>query len=180
MGNLAEWVSALGAIGALIAAIWAAATSGKLFRIESSRDKHASERMEKEQASGIASWCVKIIQKADGDSTAANGIQVHNSTDSPVYYVEVWSTYSVSKDSAPVQKKPLRMDVLPPGDFVSEEHKTYHWGFPNQKEDVKGLVRPITKNSNWRVIEVRFTDSYGVRWARNDVGLWKVSHQPGV
>jgi len=174
LGNLAEWVSALGAIGALIAAVWAATTSGKLFRIESSRDRTAAERAEKEQASGIASWCVKVLRGGDGEPTAGNGVQVHNSTDSPVYYVEVFSTYSVSKDSEPVQRKPFRMDILPPGDFVAEEHKTYHWTFPDQKEDVQGLVRPITKNSNWRVIELRFTDSYGLRWCRIDGGLWKV------
>lgn len=175
MGNLAEWISALTALGALIAAVWAAATSGKLFRIESSRDRTAAEREEKEQASGIASWCVKVIRGKQAESGAANGIQVHNSSDSPVYYVEVFSTYSVSKDSAPVQRKPFRMDVLPPGDFVAEEHKTYHWTFPDQKEDVDGVVRPITKNTNWRVIESRFTDSYGVRWCRNDSGLFKIS-----
>lgn len=172
MGSLAEWVSALAALGALFAAVWAAVTSRKLFNIESERDRYSAAREVKKQASGIASWCVKVFR--DRESIRSNGILVHNSTESPVYAVEVASTYSISKDSEPIERAVFYMDILPPGDFVTEVDSTYHWTFPDQREDIPGAVRPITKNRNWRVVSLKFTDSYGLRWIRDDNGLREI------
>lgn len=173
MGSLAEWVSALAALGALFAAVWAAVTSRKLFNIESERDRYSAAREVKQQASGIASWCVKVFR--DKEPKNSNGILVHNSTESPVYAVEIASTYSKSKDSEPVERALFYMDVLPPGDFVTEEDPTYHWTFPDQRGDIVGAVRPITKNKNWRVVSLKFTDSYGLRWIRDDNGLREIT-----
>ncbi|GAA1645051.1 MULTISPECIES: hypothetical protein [Brevibacterium] len=179
MGNVAEWVSAVVALCALIAAVWAARTSRNLYetsrdlyKVESKRDEKSREREKRIQASGIASWCVRIIPH-DG-SALSNGILVHNSTDSPVYDVEVTSIYSVSKGSDPVKLAPFTMEVLPPGDFVAGEHPKYGWTFPDQREDIDGIVRPITKNRNWRVVTLKFTDSYGLRWMRDKNGLEEI------
>ncbi|MFE2657990.1 hypothetical protein [Brevibacterium sp. NPDC059310] len=108
------------------------------------------------------------------DSALSNGILVHNSTDSPVYDVEVVSTYSVSEGSDSVDRSPFKMRVLPPGDFVAEQHPKFNWTFPDQREDIDGIVRPITKNSHWRVVSLKFTDSYGLRWIRDDNGLREI------
>lgn len=161
-GSLPEWISALGAIGALTAAIWAALTSKKLFQIESGRDERAAERTAREQASHISAWCVAEV------NTKQKGILLHNSSTSPVYNVEVYSTYAASNAGSPEPQKPFQMGILPPGDFISiASSAPYVWEFPDSTETRDEPVRPVTRNKAWAVNAIRFTDAHGLGWERS-------------
>lgn len=164
-GSLPEWISALGAIGALTAAIWAAVTSKRLFEIESSRDQIAAQRIAREQASQISAWCVALLD--EHGKWAGRGILIHNSSNAPVYDLEVDSTYAAKSTDAPQVQNTFRMGIVPPGDFVTTASNDFDkWTFPDAREEIPYTVRPVTKNKAWSVGVVRFTDAHGAPWAR--------------
>lgn len=163
LDTFAQILSAVAALGALAAAIWAARVSKRLYEIETSRDRGRAQREEKAQASGIAAWCVFIKENQPGSQ---QGLLLHNSSDAPVFDVEVLSTYATKQSSEPIPQAPLKLAVLPPGDYVSNADATYKWSFPEERGSIDNAVRPVTKNPGWVVTEVRFTDSYGTPWTR--------------
>lgn len=157
---MTDWITALTALGALIAAVWAGLTSKRLYEIEAKRDVVSDERRARQQAAGIAAWCVFCPE------SERRGLLLHNSSDAPVFDVEVLSTYAPSQKASPVMQRPLVLTLLPPGDYVADEHPTFGWTFPDERVAVPGTVRPVTKNSGWMVTAVRFTDAHGIRWER--------------
>jgi len=169
LGSLAEWISALGAIGALAAAIWAAKTSVKLFAIETGRDELAAAKDERRQASGIAAWCV-----GRNDGPGKRGILIRNSSDDPVHDVTIESTYAPKKDLEPEPQAPLTLAILPPGDYIAEEHPKFHWDFPEYREAADDQLQPIMKNPQWMVTAIRFTDAHGNTWERQGGALTKI------
>ncbi|PPI54283.1 hypothetical protein [Rathayibacter toxicus] len=173
LGSWAEWLSAVATIGALVAASWAAVVSRRLFGIESRRDDVATHRERQEQATRIAAWCVR---RDIGDEHGRRGLAVRNVSDSPVFDLEVRSTYSTGKEQKPVELRPLTLAVLPPGDFVTFGHGQYGWNFPVERSTVTELLSPITKNPGWRVIEITFTDAHGIRWRREGGSLTEIAH----
>lgn len=167
--TVAELLTAAAAVGALIAAIWAARVSRNLYRIEAARDFESGQRAEKEQASGIAAWCVYSRAKDVG------GILLHNSSDAPVFDVEVRSTYARKQNLPAELQAPLKLSLLPPGDYVADADAKFNWSFPEPRESIDDTVRPITKNSQWIVKELYFTDAHGTRWVRVGGTLTKVA-----
>lgn len=174
--NIAEWLSAAAAVGALIAAWWAAKTSVKLFKIETSRDRASEERAEMEQASGIAGWCVFAQDREKGHQ---KGIQLHNSSDAPVYDVVVESTYAATAKGEAQPLQPIRLSVLPPGDYVVFEHPEYHWAYAEERAALPTSVRPVSKNPKWVVGSVAFTDAHGVKWVRRGGALRRLDQATG-
>ena len=172
-GSMAEWVAAIAAMGALLAAVWAARTSKDLYDLESKRERGLVNRTRREQASGIAAWCVFC---PDHDSQTQSGILLHNSSDAPVFNVEILSTYSQKQAHAPQDQEPLNLAILPPGDYVSNKDVKFHWSFPEERSAVASTIRPVMKNSKWVVTEVKFTDSHGTRWNRRGGELTEIPH----
>lgn len=171
-GTVAEWLSALAALGALTAAIWAALTSRRLVQVEMHRDVKAADRAAREQASGIAAWCV--FCPGNGEDSQA-GLLVHNDSDGPVYDVEVHSTRLVKQVSIP--QYPLRLSIVPPGDFVATADPKYHWSLPEERGAIGGIVRPVTKSTGWMVTSVTFTDAHGQRWVRDGGRLTRFAEE---
>ena len=166
--NIAEWISAVAALGALLAAVWAAKTSVNLFKIESARDNTAAERAAMDQASGIAAWCV---YSDDRERSHQKGIQVHNSSDAPVYDVVIESTHSMTAKDAAQSMPPIKLSILPPGDYVVFEHPKYLWAFAEERDSLSCAIRPVSKNPQWIVTGQSFTDARGVRWVREGGAL---------
>lgn len=175
-GSLAEWASALAAIGALIAAVWAARTSGRLFRVETQRDVQNWRREEAEQASRIAAWCVIHLKPSSG-LDREDGLLIHNSSDAPVFDVEIHSIYAPKQTDEPKEQAPLRLTLLPPGDYVSTTHPKFHWTFPEESSNMTGAIRPVTKNDKWKVTSITFVDASGIQWVRTGGDLQKMEHQ---
>lgn len=161
MPSITDWITAVTAILALLAATWAGRTAGRLYRIESGRDAAAARRAEREQASAVNAWCV--VTNAEDDRR--DGLLVSNASDSPVYNVQV-----VARDRRGSEQFPLTLFVPPPGNYVALEEHVYHWTFPQAAADVKGAIRPVTKHETWRVIRLSFTDAHGIAWVRDDHG----------
>lgn len=173
MGTFPEWLSAIVAAAALGAAIWAGLISKRLFNVERDRDVLAQDHKEREQASGIAAWCITYAKQ--GNSSSPKGLYLHNSSDAPVFDVTVCSTYSRKQRESAVDQPPLKLSVLPPGEHACMAATEYPWEFPEptaQLEDRLGTsLRPVTNNRGWMVKSIEFTDSYGSRWHRDEQGL---------
>ena len=172
MTEIADWISALAALGALVAAVWAAKVSKRLYQIEADRGLVASERDEKEQASAIAAWCLSFTD--DSDAETKRGLQIHNSSDAPVFDISVRSTYASSKNGAAEAVRALELSILPPGDYTVRRHPVYQWDFPEERSVEGRSVRPVMNNPKWAVEEIRFTDAHGMRWSRAGGALRKL------
>lgn len=159
-GSVADWVTAIVALLALGSAVWAAVISRRLVKVELARDVKAAEREVREQAAGVAAWAV------GSDERSVRGLQIHNSSDAPVYDVTVESTYSPAKNQAGEPEPPLRMSVLPPGDFIALKATQFPWSFPDPVENIGHSMRPVMSNPRWCVTRVRFVDGQGVAWVR--------------
>lgn len=166
---MTDWITALAALGALAAAIWAGLTSKRLYQVEAKRDVVSDERRARQQASGVAAWCVFCPESRQ------RGLLLHNSSEAPVFEVEVLSTFAPTQKATPVEQHPLTLTLLPPGDYVANEDASYHWSLPDERHTVSGTVRPVLKNSGWTVTAIRFTDAHGVRWERRDGLLDRVT-----
>lgn len=165
MPTVTDWITALTAILALGAAVWAGHSAYQVNRLERERDREAEWRRRTEQAAGINAWCAK--ERRAGDEPSAVGLTVANASSAPVYDVAVWST------KFDTRLKPLTMTVLPPGTyFAAETHEAYQWKYPEQCGIAQGpVVAPITKRADWRVVGLEFTDSAGARWRRDHHGV---------
>ncbi len=161
MPSVTDWITAVTAVLALLAAVWAGTTARRLHGIESDRDRRTREAAVREQARNINAWCVVT----DPAGRRRDGLLVSNTSDSPVYAVEVRS-----QDRNERVQFPLTLTLLPPGDFVVVEDATYHWTFPESVESMGVAIRPVTKHEYWRVTEVTFADSSGVTWRRDRDG----------
>lgn len=163
-----DWISALATIGALGAAVWAVVVSRRLHRVETDRDEVSAERAKREQASGIAAWC---IRRSAEDDKLRRGLLLHNSSDAPVFDIEVTSTYAPSKSHAPQPQPTLRLTILPPGDYVVFADSTYPWTLPVERTARSVDAAPIMNNPGWTVTEMSFRDAHGVRWRRTGGSL---------
>lgn len=172
MGTFPEWLSVIVAAAALGAAIWAGLISKRLFDVERERDALAQDHKEREQASGIAAWCI-TYRKSD-NSPSPKGLLLHNSSDAPVFDIKVSSTYSRRQNEPPVDQPPLKLSVLPPGEHACLADTEFPWQFPEPTAQVEHRVgaplRPVTNNRGWMVKAIEFTDSSGKQWLRNHQG----------
>ncbi|WP_427885475.1 hypothetical protein ACQHIV_24535 [Kribbella sp. GL6] len=153
---MAEWVSALAALGALVAAVFAGIAAWRLYKIEDDRELQA-------QARQVSAW---ISVKLDGEN-APYGIEFTNGSLAPVYDVTV-----LANDSNGVRQDKLDLTVLPPGRYFAEKIKaSYHWAYPDPVEEVGYPLRPVAKSTKWRVEQLTFRDSANVAWTRDAAGV---------
>lgn len=163
MAAAAEWMNALAAFGALAAAVWAALTTRRLYRIESERDQIAEIARRREQASRVSAWAAV---RWDETGSRRDGIVIQNESTSPVFDVKIESEHH-SEESYP-----LTLTVLPPGTYFAAKTSTkYHWEFPDAVSQLEGVIRPIMKKPQWKVISLAFADASGDEWARTERGI---------
>ncbi len=158
-GSIPEWVTAIAAVLALAAAVWAGITSRRLVDVESGRDEVAARRRAREQARQVSAWCVVCP-----DAPLPVGLLVQNSSTAPVFQMTVEST-----DAQGQHRPPLHLTIVPPGDYVVTADEQFHWTFPEDAR-TQGHVRPVTKKDTWMVQSLTFVDSSGVRWHRDQHG----------
>lgn len=165
MELLAQWLSALGSVGALIAATWAAVTAKGLYRVEQARDEAARVAAARADASRVHAWVAEEIP--EGGSSGDDVLVIMNGAGTPIYDVCIESG-SVSGSAQP----PARLHMLPPGEFMMRRLKEgrFAWAFPESTKHALGRLRPISKHESRVVTALDFMDGRGRRWHRAERG----------
>jgi len=160
-GSLSDVVTALTAIGALIAAIIGGKQAKRLFQIESARDAEAARRTAQEQASKVFAW----VATRTGE-TPTFGVVIVNSSEQAIYDVEA---QVIGHEGVP--RPTARLTNLPPGSYYLEErHDSYGWSFAANLRSFDDEIQPVTKSKTRCVRVLRFRDSSNALWQRSADG----------
>jgi hypothetical protein len=160
-GNLADWVAAVGSLGALVVAALAWLTARRVGAREEARAK-------RDQAEKISAWFASEIRE---ERVLAWGIMLKNSSPNLVYDVEV-----VAKSKLGGTTKPLRLTSLPPGTYwVSWGAKAKAWEFPVDSSGVENELRPVVSSERLGIQFLRFRDASDGVWKREEQGSLTVS-----
>lgn len=169
----AEWVSAVAALCALGAAVWAGLQAKRLYQVEADRDRQAADDREAADARRVNAWVAAHVRPGDEDYFRP-GLSLANAGSAPIFDIEVESNQQNGRS-----QHPMTLRVLPPGEyFVGASKDQFHWQYLEPASAFDGHLRPITRQQHWRVTMLTFTDSGGVRWQRTDAGLRKLD-SPG-
>lgn len=177
MSTAPEWISALAALGALGAAIWAGITATRVYRLETEREQRAARQRERHAAELVAAWTGEHVYRRPGDdpdssARSRRGVVLSNLGQGPVFEVVVEST-----DPEGTSAPPLELSLIPPGRYFVPRHGV-GWGLPAALELVDGDVVPVMRRSTWAVTAMRFADGASRRWVRDDKG--NLSPAPGT
>lgn len=163
LGSFADIVTALTAIGALLAAVVGARHAGRLFAVEAKRDEDAADRERQSQASKVFSWVASRI----GEGETTYGVVVVNSSEQAIYNVEVRVAGSDGSE-----RRPVSLTLLPPGAYyLGESDAAYGWEFASRLRSFEDEIRPVTKSKKRGILGMSFRDSSNLPWGRDDMGL---------
>ena len=155
-----EGLSAVATSGALIAAVYAGLQAKRLYRIESARDEQARDAERKRQATQVSAWAATRIRTA---GRVVFGVVIRNSSDDPVYDVQVECHGFSSSQVASLQ-------CVPPGEFfvanTVQDDATAEWDFPKPLGEINDPMRPFTISDARGVDAITFRDNTGVGWHR--------------
>ncbi|MFF1540052.1 hypothetical protein ACFVWL_08245 [Microbacterium sp. NPDC058269] len=161
LGSLADIITALTAIFALLAAIAGARHARQLFGVEARRDEAAAARERQSQASKVFAWVASRM----GEETTY-GVVVVNSSKQAIYDVEVRVT-----DARANARHPIALTILPPGAYyLGESSEAYGWEFASRLRSFDDEIRPVTKSKKRRILGMSFRDSSNLVWTRDDEG----------
>lgn len=164
LGSLADVITALTAIGALIAAILGAKHAGRLFAVEARRDESTAARERQSQASQVFAW---VASRIVDDEAKAYGAVVVNSSEQAIYDVTVRVT-----GASGAERQPIELTILPPGAYYLEESaEAYAWEFASRLRSFDEEIRPVTKSKKRTIAGMRFRDSSNLTWARDETGI---------
>jgi len=164
LGSVADVVTALTAIGALIAAILGAKHAARLFAVEAKRDEDGAVRERQAQASQVFAWVASRIVDAKAE---AYGAVVVNSSEQAIYDV----TVRVSGASG-AERRPITLTILPPGAYYLEESaEAYGWEFASRLRSFDEEIRPVTKSKKRCILGMAFRDSSNLTWVRDETGI---------
>ena len=165
LGSVADIVTALTAIGALVAAIVAARHARTLLDAERIRDDKTDARERRAQASKVFAWVAARIP-TESENPSAYGAVVVNSSEQAIFDVTVTVC---GHDGA--ERMPITLTLLPPGSYYLEESReNYGWEFARALASLEDEIRPITKSRLRRIARLRFEDSTNLFWQRDDHG----------
>jgi hypothetical protein len=162
---LAQWVSALGSIGALIAAIWAGLSAKGLYRVELGRDEAVRKAAAREDAARVHAWVAEEVP--EGRESGDTVLVVANGASTPLYDIRI-----LSSDALGVPQPRVKLHMLPPGEFMlrRQSHKPFQWHFPEPTKYATGRLLPVSKHQSRVVKALYFTDARGARWERAEHG----------
>ncbi|RKW69941.1 hypothetical protein [Galactobacter caseinivorans] len=136
--------------------------------------REAEARHKAEQAAKLSSWIAyKYLPPLAAKQHRGNVAMIHNASEAPVFDVELLATMNGK------QSEPFNSQVVPPGQhFVqwegySSSTTRTDWDFcepvQNMADDGE-RTRPYGSTQKWKVVRLRFTDSFGQRWERLESG----------
>lgn len=155
---MADWVSGLGGVLAVIAAVVAWRVSEKLLAVEQGRDRHASLAASRAQAELVFAIGAKLPQREPGEQWA---LYLVNASTKPVYDVCVRS----QKVDGSGPNPSLKLGALPPGKFVVPTHPKYLWGALIDYERITEPVEFVVRGKgNQMVQSLEFRDAKRRSW----------------
>ena len=165
LGDLATWFGAVGAVGALIAAVIAAIQVKRLLQIEWERDRlaemdrqrTAAER-KRDQASRVTAW-LSLRETPDKFQSVFLVLVARNASELPVYSVQ----FKVIDESGAELISEM-LSVLPPADSPIELPQA---AIPTQRF----VADPASLQT--LTVQLSFVDSSGVPWIRGEAGTLK-------
>lgn len=163
--TIANWVTALAAVAALIAAVWAGRAAWQVHDLEAKRELDRCKREEQSQAASIASWVSWANQPAvatrlPGGGTSPAHLAVQNVSAVPVYNVNV--TYSFEEENLGEQQIFL---LSPTG--LTPHHRRIRC-----EKVVALLAKPRDADERIDIqVSLSFTDAQGATWERGPTGL---------
>lgn len=166
MSTVAEWISALATVGALVAATVAGRSAKRLYDIESERDRVAAASREAAAARLMNAWTAIHAPDVSKPKIGRHGLVVSNAGEGAVFDVTVCSDDHTGK-----AQHPMHLHVLPPGEYFVLRETQHLWGYPAPARAQVGMIRPISNRKEWRVTSIAFMDSAGLRWRRDASGL---------
>ncbi|GAA1145587.1 hypothetical protein GCM10009651_32570 [Microbacterium natoriense] len=137
LGSFADIVTALTAVGALIAAILGARHAARLLDMEGKRDAAAAAREMQSQASTVFAWVASRI----GDDATTFGAVVANSSEQAIYDVEVRVTDAYGKE-----RRPIVLTVLPLV-LTTSERATRRTGGSSRLGCARSTMRSVLSRS---------------------------------
>lgn len=158
------WITALAAVAAVVAAVWAGRTAKGLYDREAARDQRVIENAERAQADLVAAWVAfsnEPLIKQKGFDMIKKGwvVRLRNASNAPVYDVDVRVDAPGGQHRAGLE----RMLTLPPTSAYEE--------FP--MPDISHALTPTDENYGTLRAGLSFTDASGRRWIRSSNGTLK-------
>lgn len=164
LGDLPTWITAF----AIIFAFFQFRNDNARRRDEVRANQRAEERESQEQARQLTSWVVST--KGLGDEKPHYGVLISNTSGSMFFNTTI--DVLLHKEAT---KKPLKLHALPPGQFFveySQPGNPFPWAFPAPvSDDADTKVTPYMNTPGYRVTSMRFTDTYGQAWTRDENGI---------
>ena len=157
-GTLADWVSAIGGVLAVIAALVAWRVSQRLLAVEQERDERRNVEAVRGQAELVYVLGAMLPDRNDDERWA---IALYNGSTKPVFDVRVES----QRLDGSTTNAPLKLGALPPGRFVVPSHPRYHWGNLLDLDRTDEQVDYLIKGKGATMIrKVRFCDAARREW----------------
>lgn len=155
-----EGLGSVATAGALIAAVYAGLQARRLYRIESGRDEQARDAERKRQASQVSAWAATRIKTRE---RVIFGVVIRNSSDDPVYDVQV-ECHGFTTPRVPT------LQCVPPGEFfvanAVEDDSKAEWDYPKPLREIRDPMRPFTISDARGVDTTIFRDNTGAGWHR--------------
>ncbi|MGO1594145.1 MAG: hypothetical protein ACTHW1_07675 [Ancrocorticia sp.] len=162
VGSLGDWLSALGGLLAVVAAVVAWRVSAKLLTLEQSRDNKASLAARRSQAELVFAVGAALPQRGAQSKWA---VYIVNASAKPVYDMIVHT----QKLDGSAQNADLKLGAVPPGRFIVPSHQTYHWDTLHDYDRIDEPVELLVKGKgNQMVTCVEFLDATRVPWKLNN------------
>lgn len=165
VGTVADWVSAIGGLLAVIAAIISWRVSVRALYLQQEQDEREKVRERREQASLVVAMGARLPERGDDEEW---GLYLYNGSDRPVTDVVVNSQHIRTHK----ENYPLEIGMLPPGRFVVPSHKQYHWGSLIDLDHTNEHVEYLVKGKGMEMVkQMSFVDSGGMQWCKQDSEL---------
>jgi len=154
VGSATEWVTAVLALLALGAGVWAGITASRALRLEQHRQRLADMKDDAAQASLVAAW----VQGQDSRRFEA---VLRNGSNLPIYGVRV--VYR-SRETPDLGEATLEREALGPGDLPLPYPDGWQSTVPGDRINWAGDLSPT----------VSFRDAAGIAWHRDERGALKM------
>ncbi|WP_022871707.1 hypothetical protein [Nesterenkonia alba] len=138
------------------------------------RRRHEQDSME--QATKLSAWMGQEIAAGGLESARAQispksrGLLLSNDSEGSFYNLEIDVTFG--EESKAVTVSP-QVKVLPPGRYYSAGPQvgSPNWHFPQAVEALQTTFTPYAGTDRFKVLSVKFTDSFNQRWHMNHAGV---------
>lgn len=167
MGTWADWVSAIGGLLAVIAAVISWKVSDRALQVQQDQNEREKEeqrldmvRRRREQASHVVAFGAKLPERGDDEVWS---LFLYNGSERPVFDVVVESQHL--KGGAKNYK--LELGILPPGTYVVPSHPKYHWGSLINLDHTDERVEYLVKGEGMKMVtSISFVDAEGTHWIK--------------